>query len=120
METVKAAFKLCESCISQIFKIITADNGSEFARLSELKNDILGVFFTHPYSSFEKGTNECHNRMLRRFIPKGRSMTQYSQENIDYFADIINVLPRKILGYKTPDELFNYELDRIYSTDRAA
>lgn len=120
MEAVKAAFKPCESCISQIFKTITADNGSEFARLSELKNETLGVFFTHPYSSFEKGTNECHNRMLRRFIPKGRSMTQYSQEDIDYFADIINGLPRKILGYKTPDELFNDELDRIYSTVRAA
>ena len=68
----------------------------------------------------EKGTNECHNKMLRRFIPKGRSMVKYSQEDIDYFADIINGLPRKILGYKTPDELFDQELDLIYSTDGAA
>ena len=52
--------------------------------------------------------------MLRRFIPKGKSMVNYSQEDIDYFADIINGLPRRILGYKTPDELFDRELDLIY------
>lgn len=120
MNAVKAAFKPYESCIDQVFKTVTADNGSEFVRLSELKSETLGVFFTHPYSSFEKGTNECHNRMLRRFIPKGKSMNNYSQEDIDYFADIINGLPRKILGYKTPDELFDDELDLIYSNDKTA
>ena len=52
-------------------------------------------------------------------IPKGRSMVNYSQEDIDYFADIINGLPRKILSYKTPDELFDRELDLIYSTQAA-
>ena len=120
MEAVKAAFEPYISRIDQIFKTITADNGSEFVRLNELKSEVGGVYFTHPYSSFEKGTNECHNKMLRRFIPKGRSMVKYSQEDIDYFADIINGLPRKILGYKTPDELFDQELDLIYSTDGAA
>ena len=98
----------------------SAVGSSEFVRLNELKNEVGGVYFTHPYSSFEKGTNECHNKMLRCFIPKGRSMINYTQEDIDYFADIINGLPRKILGYKTPDELFDQELDSIYSTDEAA
>ena len=59
---------------NEVFKTITGDNGSEFANLSLLENDKLKVYFTHPYSSFEKGTNECHNRMLRRFIPKGKSI----------------------------------------------
>ena len=80
-----------------------------------ISNRVKIMYFTHPYSSFEKGTNECHNKMLRRFIPKGRSIAGYSQEDIDYFADIINGLPRKILGYKTPDELFDRELDLIYA-----
>jgi IS30 family transposase len=115
MEAVKTTFEPYKSCIDQIFKTITADNGSEFVKLNELKNEVGGVYFTHPYSSFEKGTNECHNKMLRRFIPKGRSIAGYSQEDIDYFADIINGLPRKILGYKTPDELFDRELDLIYA-----
>lgn len=120
MESVKAAFKPYKSRIDRIFKTITADNGSEFARLNELKSKTMGVYFTHPYSSYEKGTNECHNKMLRRFIPKGRSIVNYSQEDIDYFADIINGLPRRILGYKTPDELFDNELDLIYSGNDVA
>ena len=117
---MKDAFKPYIDHIDQIFKTITADNGSEFVRLNELKDEVGGVYFTHPYSSFEKGTNECHNKMLRRFIPKGRSMINYTQEDIDYFADISNGLPRKILGYETPDELFDQELDSIYSTDESA
>lgn len=99
----------------EVFKSITADNGSEFAMLSELKELGIPVYFTHPYASFEKGTNECHNRMLRRFIPKGRSINDYSADDILIFGDIINNLPRKILGYYTPDELFDAELDRIYT-----
>ena len=62
----------------QVFKTITGDNGSEFAGLSLLENGTLKVYFTHPYSSCEKGTNECHNRMLRRFIPKGKSISDYT------------------------------------------
>ena len=71
------------------------------------------------YSSFEKGTNECHNRMLRRFVPKGKSISDYSQEDIAYFADIINGLPRKRLGYRTPETLFEQELDRICELNQA-
>ena len=99
----------------EVFKTITADNGSEFAELSRLENGQLKVYFTHPYSSFERGTNERHNRMLRRFIPKGKSIADYSADDIAFFADRINALPRKILGYATPEELFEKELDLIYS-----
>ncbi len=103
---------------NEVFKSITGDNGSEFANLSkvEAKGIAKGisVYFTHPYSSYEKGTNECHNRMLRRFIPKGKSIDDYSADDILFFADKINNLPRKILGYHTPEELFEQELDRIY------
>ena len=70
---------------------------------------------THPYTSCEKGTNECHNKMLRRFIPKGKPISSYTAEDICYFADCINGLPRKILGYRTPEELFEQELDKIYA-----
>lgn len=96
-----------------VFKSVTADNGSEFARLTELASQGIHVYYTHPYSSWEKGTNECHNKLLRRFIPKGTSMNRYSAEDIAYMADWANMLPRKILGYRTPDELFEAELDKI-------
>ena len=100
---------------SAVFKSVTGDNGSEFARLQELTRQGTKVYFTHPYSSWEKGTNECHNKLLRRFIPKGVSITGYSAEDIAYMADWANTLPRKILGYRTPEELFEAELDHIYA-----
>lgn len=103
------------SMAAAVFKSVTGDNGSEFARLIELEAQGTNVYFTHPYSSWEKGTNECHNKLLRRFIPKGVSMARYSAEDIAYMADWANTLPRKILGYRTPDELFDAELDRIYA-----
>ena len=103
------------SMAQTVFKTVIGDNGSEFARLTELVSQGTAVYFTHPYSSWEKGTNECHNKLLRRFIPKGVSMTGYSAEDIAYMADWANTLPRKILGYRTPDELFEAELDRIYA-----
>ena len=112
MEKLKAEYG---AHFSSVFQSITADNGSEFTRLSELKENDVKVYFAHPYSSWERGTNECHNRMLRRFIPKGKSIADYSEEDIQFFADRINALPRKILGYRTPEELFEQELDRIYT-----
>lgn len=116
MEALKQVKEEYGANFAKVFRTITADNGSEFGRLSELKEDGVKVYFAHPYSSWERGTNECHNRMLRRFIPKGKSISEYSIEDIAFFADRINGLPRKILGYKTPEELFEQELDRIYTT----
>ena len=53
--------------------------------------------------------------MLRRFIPKGKSIENYTAEEVMIFADIINGMPRKILGYHTPEESFDAELDRTFA-----
>lgn len=101
---------------NQVFKSITGDNGSEFADLSTLENDTnTKVYFTHPYSSFEKGTNERHNGLIRRFIPKGKCMSDYSPHDIAFIEEWMNTLPRKILGYKTPEDVFEQQLDLIYA-----
>ena len=100
---------------NEVFKTITGDNGSEFANRSMFEDGKLKVYFTHPYSSWEKGTNECHNKMLRRFIPKGKSISDYDADDICFFADCINGLPRKILGYCTPEAMFESFLDAIYA-----
>lgn len=101
---------------NQVFKTITGDNGSEFTELSTLETVTdTQVYFTHPYSSFEKGTNERHNGLIRRFIPKGKRMANYSALDIAFIEEWMNTLPRRILGYKTPEELFEQQLDFIYS-----
>ena len=104
----------------EVFKTITTDNGSEFARLPELEDlaETL-VYFAHPYTSCEKGTNERHNGIIRRFIPKGKRISDYTLEEISNVEVWCNSLPRKILGYCTPDEAFEDELDLIYSQHAA-
>ena len=99
----------------QVFKTITGDNGSEFAELFRLTGEGIGIYFTHPYSSWEKGTNERHNGLLRRFIPKGKPISGYTTEDIQLIGDWANNLPRRILGYKTPEEVFERALDQIYA-----
>ena len=102
---------------SKAFRAITTDNGSEFSRLSELENGTqTKVYFAHPYTSCEKGSIENHNNGLtRRFLPKGKRFVDCSDEDILTIELWDNGLPRKILGYQTPDEAFNEEMDKIFA-----
>jgi IS30 family transposase len=106
--------KECGSNFSKVFKTITADNGSEFADLdSTLKKEDTDIYFAHPYTSCERGTNERHNGLIRRFIPKGKAIAEVSSETISHVEKWCNQLPRKILGYRTPEECFHEELSLL-------
>jgi len=93
------------------FKSITLDNGREFLDWEAIERSALTgkkrtlVYFTHPYSSWERGTNENQNRIIRRFIPKGTDISKLSDKDIKTIQDWMNDYPRRILGYKTPNEL---------------
>jgi IS30 family transposase len=113
---VKAAFdgleeKLGES-FARKFKSVTMDNGSEFLDTGVIEMSCLRagekrtqVYFAHPYSAWERGTNENHNRMIRRFIPKGKDIAGYSEAAIARIQEWMNDYPRKILGYLTPNQV---------------
>ena len=103
-----------------VFKTITADNGSEFNELSSFEEYGPKVYFAHPYSSWERPQNERHNRIFRRYVPKGVSIEKYSAEQILRYADDMNALPRKSLGYSTPEELFDSFLDKVYYLSKVA
>lgn len=99
---------------SKVFKSFTSDNGSEFAELADLeKTTDTKVYFAHPYSSGERGTNERHNGLIRRFIPKGKSISDFSIESIAKVENWCNTLPRKILNYLTPNEAFEDNLSSL-------
>lgn len=66
----------------------------------------------------ERGSNENNNRMIRRYIPKGRCIDDYSREQIALIEDSINNLPRKILGYLSAKEAFEIELEKITKTKK--
>ena len=103
---------------SEIFKSITTDNGSEFSRYEEIE-EILGtmIYFCHPGASYEKGTNERHNGMLREYIHKGSDISKYSAEDLDRIVSKLNDLERKKLNYYTPYMKILEEYDRIEGTE---
>lgn len=93
------------------FKTITTDNGSEFMEYPKLiqsarnKQQRFEVYYCHPYSSWEKGTVEVHNRIIRRWFPKGTDFTNVKQKDLTELQDWMNNYPRKVLGWKTPLEV---------------
>jgi len=102
---------------SQVFKTMTADNGSEFETFSKFESLGTKIYFAHPYSSWERPQNERHNGLLRDFIPKGMSIERFTDEDVLNIADELNQRPRRILGYHSPMELFDTFLDEVYSID---
>src|SRR5699024_1886676 len=103
--------------VQRTFKTITSDNGSEFSELSEQgKEWKIDVYFAHPYASWERGSNERHNGLIRRFIKKVQPIHRYSDEQIDRVAEWMNTLPRKILDYLTPNEAFAQFIEGVAST----
>ncbi|HEM5471009.1 TPA: IS30 family transposase, partial [Streptococcus suis] len=80
---------------------ITADNGSEFKRLSEVFPE-EHIYYAHAYSSWERGSNENHNRLIRRWLPKGTKKT--TPKEVAFIENWINNYPKKCLDYKSPSE----------------
>ena len=80
-------------------KFITADNGTEFNRLAEVFPQD-NIYYAHPYSSWERETNENHNRLIRRWLPKGTKKTTHKL--VAFIENWINNYPKKVLNYKSP------------------
>jgi len=92
---------------SEVFKTITADNGREFLDSGGIKKaaGCWEVYYAHPYSSWERGSNENGNRILRRFIPKGTDIGKLTEEELQRIEEWVNNYPRRIHGYKTANEM---------------
>ncbi|MCI8593755.1 MAG: IS30 family transposase [Oscillospiraceae bacterium] len=111
--TVQGVFNKLEqeqADFKERFKSITTDNGVEFLQYQQLRQSIHGgqrfeVWYCHSYAAWEKGTNENHNRMIRRWFPKGTDFGKVPDEEIARVQDWMNHYPRKILNWATPAEL---------------
>ena len=99
-----------------IFKSITIDNGSEFQDCEGIEKSKLfegqrtKLFFCHPYSSFERGSNEKQNQMLRRHFPKGTNFDLVEDEDVEWATDWLNYYPRKIFDWGNSETFFNKEV----------
>ena len=101
-----------------IFKTITADNGSEFkdaiGMSLTLKNGKkVRIYYAHAYHSWERGTNENFNKMIRRYYPKGTDFTKITNKELQAIIHRINTYPRKQFKFRTALDLFKEELLKL-------
>ena len=110
-KTVTTAFqKDLKPFPKKLKKTMTYDNGMEMAQheLFTKKTGII-VYFAHPYSSWERGTNENTNGLIRRFFPKGTDFNKITEIQLKIAQEKLNSRPRKVLDYKTPAEAMALE-----------
>lgn len=96
---------------SETFKTITVDNGVEFMdNIGMEKNNRTKIYYCHPFCSSERGSNENHNRMIRRWIPKGASIEDVTPEQIKMINEWMNNYPRKMFGGLSSSEYKKYKM----------
>jgi len=99
---------------NQICSTITFDNGIENKNHENMSKQLMtNIYFCHPYSSWEKGTNENTNGLVRRYLPKKTDIVTVPQQNVDDIAWELNNRPRKILKYETPQEVLELEYSKL-------
>lgn len=95
-------------------KSLTYDNGTEMAKHQIITQKTgMKIYFAHPYSSWERGTNENTNGLIRRYLPKGTDFNLVHENQLSIIQNKLNNRPRKIIGYKTPQEIINSELKNV-------
>jgi IS30 family transposase len=93
-----------------IVNSITSDNGGEFTGFRRITRALdCEYYFCHPYSSYERGTNENTNGLIRQYFPKGCSFEDVTQKELTRVQNKLNYRPRKCLGFKTPKEVIDEE-----------
>ena len=106
----KEAERLFSTVPPELKKSLTLDNGVEMADYEALERHTgITIYFAHPYHSWERGTNENFNGLLRQFFPKKMSFAHLPQEDIDLAINLLNTRPRKRHGYVSPVQLLRAE-----------
>lgn len=108
----KEADEVCSAIIKRMknnklpLYSMTGDNGTEFSEHKKIADALdIDFYFTHPYSSWEKGTNESTNGLIRQYFPKGTDFGSITQSMLDEVETALNTRPRKTLKYKTPAQI---------------
>jgi IS30 family transposase len=97
----------------EMFRTITMDNGSEFLDCDRLEASCLktgekrtACYYAHPYSSWERGSNENANRLIRRFVPKGADIGKLKRSDVERIERWMNNYPRRMFGYRTANDMY--------------
>jgi IS30 family transposase len=101
-----AVIELLKTLPAQIHTI-TADNGKEFADHERIARDLCtNIYFAHPYSSWERATNENMNGLIRQYFPKKHNFATITENEMEFVMERLNNRPRKCLGFRTPNQVF--------------
>ncbi len=113
-ETETAIKKTVESLPREVFKTMTFDNGTEGAHHHVIRDDYgITTYFCDTYASWQKGSVENVNRIIRRFLPRTKDLSVLTDREIYEIQERINDTPRKILGYRTPNEVIRQYLNEV-------
>jgi IS30 family transposase len=105
--------QLLQTVAPAMRKTMTYDRGSEMARHRDLAQaNAIQVYFADPHSPWQRGSNENANGLIREYLPKGTELSGISQPELNAIANRLNNRPRRILGYRTPREVFSELLDQ--------
>jgi IS30 family transposase len=100
--------------VTPLVKTLTFDNGKEFAEHRRIDTALKSTtYFADPFASWQRGSNENFNGLLRQYIPKKRPLATLTNQEIRMIQDRLNNRPRKRLGFKTPNEVFMQSLNRV-------
>lgn len=112
--TIKAEYEIYRTIPPKARRSRTWDNGTESA-LHQAVDEALGMltYYADPYSSYQRGSNENRNGMIRRYLPKKTSFENLTQEELDMIVHEINNRPMKCLDYRTPNEAWNEEIHKL-------
>jgi transposase, IS30 family len=112
-ESIEAQIRIFSQLPKESVKSDTLDNGRENHLHFKLKAKFeMDTYFAHPYSSFERGTNENTNGLIRRYYPKGTDFSKVTHEDIEELVYELNNRPRKILQFQTPLEVFTKQISK--------
>ena len=109
--TIRVAKRRMKDLPTSLRRSMTFDNGKEFAEHQKLKSGLgLDVYFADAHASWQRGTNENTNGLLRQYFPKGTDFTQVSHREVARVEQSLNERPRRRLGYRTPVEVIAKQL----------
>jgi transposase, IS30 family len=116
-EMVRASSDALGDIPEELRLTMTHDNGKEISKHEEITENLkIVVYCARTYKSCDRGLNECMNRELRRFFPKGTDFSQKTQADIDVAVEWLNNCPRRSLQYRTPQEVFAEKLQIMHFT----
>jgi IS30 family transposase len=104
--TMRAAVRKMKGLPESLRRSVTFDNGKEFSEHHRLTRQTgIDVYFAQPYKSWQRGTNENTNGLIRQFFPKGTDFAQISHQEVARVEHLLNERPRKRLDYKSPQQV---------------